>query len=150
MIAGRSASYSFFGGAIVAWAIIGPAIVAAGDAFGTAVSPDHPGYMNYMSMVLDDPVNKPSPRYWLVWPGTMLLLAGSFAEVFANYRAIGNSFAQLFAPLFHRLRRREIKINEEGLIPEPCTPAELVSWWMWLGGIGESDPEMVLHASANG
>jgi len=59
--------------------------VATGRAFGTAAVPgEFPGYMNYMSMVLDDPVNKPSPRYWLVWPGTMLLLAGSFAEVFAN------------------------------------------------------------------
>ena len=49
-LAGRNASYSFFSGSIVAWGIIGPAIVASGAAVGVAVSPDYPGYMNYMSM----------------------------------------------------------------------------------------------------
>jgi len=50
LLTGRNASYSFFGGAIVAWGIIGPALVATGAAFGTPVSPKYPGYMNYMSM----------------------------------------------------------------------------------------------------
>ena len=60
-------SWSFWGGSVLAWGIIGPAIVTTGKAFGIAISPLYPGYMNYMSMVLEDPVNAPSPRYWLVW-----------------------------------------------------------------------------------
>lgn len=138
-LTGVNASYSFFGGAILAWAIIGPALVATGRAFGTAVAPDlYPGYMNYMSMVLDDPVHAPSPRYWLVWPGTMLLLAGSFAEVAANYKTIFASFAELFQPLFKLVwRNKDLKYNQEDVIEEPCTPDELVPMWMWGGGIGE-------------
>ena len=66
MLTGLNASWSFFGGSVLAWGIIGPALVTTGKAFGTAVSAQYPGYMNYMGMVLDDPVNAPSPRYWLV------------------------------------------------------------------------------------
>ena len=95
----------------------------------------YPGYMNYMSMVLDDPVNKPSPRYWLVWPGTMLLLAGSFAEVASNYKTIYASMVQLFEPLTHRFRKQDVKYDESQLIEEPCAPSEMVPIWMWGGGI---------------
>ena len=91
--------------------------------------------MNYMSMVLDDPVNAPSPRYWLVWPGTMLLLAGSFAEVFANYKSIFASFAQLFEPLISKFRKGGPRYNKDDLIEEPCPEHELVPLWMWGGGI---------------
>lgn len=67
MLTGINASYSFFGGTFLAWVVIGPALVTTGEAFGVAVSAEYPGYMNYMNMVLDDPVGAPSPRYWLVW-----------------------------------------------------------------------------------
>ncbi|KAK0270579.1 hypothetical protein LTR35_014115 [Friedmanniomyces endolithicus] len=135
-IAGQNASYSFFGGAIVAWGIIGPSLVQLGLAFGKPVDPvKYPGYMNYMSMVLADPVNKPSPRYWLVWPGTMLLLAGSFAEVASNYKTIYASMVQLFEPLTHRFRKQDVKYDESQLIEEPCPPSEMVPIWMWGGGI---------------
>jgi uncharacterized oligopeptide transporter (OPT) family protein len=67
MLTGLNASWSFFGGSILAWAIIGPALVTTGKAFGEAVSPDFPGLMNYNNMVMADPINAPSPRYWLVW-----------------------------------------------------------------------------------
>jgi len=106
MLSGINASRSFFGGAILAWAIIAPALITTGRAFGVPFSLEsvvntytvfhydlhttsYPGNMNYMSMVLEDLVNKPSPRYWLIWPGTMLLICGAFSEIFANYKAIG-------------------------------------------------------------
>ncbi len=68
MLTGLNASWSFLGGSVFAWGIIGPCLVTTGKAFGEAVAPSlYPGYNNYMSMVLEDPVNHPSPRYWLVW-----------------------------------------------------------------------------------
>jgi uncharacterized oligopeptide transporter (OPT) family protein len=67
MLTGLNASWSFFGGSVLAWGIIGPVLVTTGTAFGKAMSTEYPGYMNYMSMVMTDPVNEPSPRYWLVW-----------------------------------------------------------------------------------
>ncbi|KAK3677521.1 hypothetical protein LTR78_002371 [Recurvomyces mirabilis] len=135
-LAGCNASYSFFGGSILAWGIVGPSLVATGRAFGTAVAPEQfPGYMNYMSMVLDDPVNKPSPRYWLVWPGTMLLLAGAFAEVAAQWRPITASMIQLTEPIWRKIRKGGLKYDEDAVIEEPCSKDELVPTWMWAGGI---------------
>ena len=109
-----------------------------GAAFGQGVSPDFPGWMNYMNMVLEDPVHRPSPRYWLVWPGTMLLLAGSFAEVFSNYKSIYSSLVVLFSPLIRKISRsQDVGVNDEDVIEEPCTPEEMVPTWMWAGGIGK-------------
>lgn len=133
MLTGINASYSFFGGAFLAWGIIAPALITTGKAFGEAVSPEYPGYMNYMGMVLDDPVNAPSPRYWLVWPGTMLLLCGSFAEVAANYKTLWAYLVQAISPVAKRFRR--IKVHEEDLIEDPAPAHEQVPWWMWSGGI---------------
>ena len=67
MLTGLNASWSFFGGSFLAWGVIGPCLVTTGAAIGEAMSSQYPGYMNYMSMVMEDPVNAPSPRYWLVW-----------------------------------------------------------------------------------
>ena len=67
MLTGLNASWSFFGGAVLAWGIIGPSLIHYGAASGVPVSPEYPGYMNYMNMVLTDPVNNPSPRYWMIW-----------------------------------------------------------------------------------
>ncbi|KAG1733721.1 hypothetical protein EDB19DRAFT_1830851 [Suillus lakei] len=64
MLTGINASYSFLGGA-----------------FGTVANPSIPGYMSYMGMSLEDPIHLPSPRYWLIWPGTLMLLCASFTEV---------------------------------------------------------------------
>ncbi|KAF9239494.1 hypothetical protein BU15DRAFT_61998 [Melanogaster broomeanus] len=76
-------AYSF-----LAWAIIGPIIVAKGMAFGSEANASIPGYMNYMDMTLTDPIHHPSPRYWLLWPGTLMLLCASFAEVACNWRSL--------------------------------------------------------------
>lgn len=67
MLSGLNASYSFAGGTILAWGIIGPAIVASGKAFGSVITKEYPEYISYTGMVMDDPVNAPTPRYWLVW-----------------------------------------------------------------------------------
>lgn len=88
-----------------------------------------------MLAVLEDPINQPSPRYWMLWPGVMLLLAGSFAEIFANYKTIGASVVALFEPLYHKIFRRHASIDEQDMIEEPCPPHELVPMWMWFGGM---------------
>lgn len=138
LLTGRNAGYSFFGGTIVAWGIVAPCLVHYGVAFGTAVSAAYPGYMNYQGMVLDDPVNAPSPRYWLVWPGTMLLLAGAFAEVFANYKALWATLLQVLEPVLMKVRGKAPTYNKDDLIEEPCTKDELVPAWMWGGGLRKS------------
>jgi OPT family oligopeptide transporter len=151
MLTGLNASYSFLSGSFLAWAIIGPALVTTGKAFGEAVDPNFPGLMNYNGMVMDDPINAPTPRYWLVWyeyskkrveknlltslirPGTMLLLCGSFAELGANYRTIWASVVQMLSPVFTTFRK--VEIDEKDLIYDPAPDNEQVPWWVWTGGI---------------
>jgi uncharacterized oligopeptide transporter (OPT) family protein len=75
MLVGMNPALSFFGGGVLAWGIIGPALVHNGAAFGYATfSEGDPGYEKWAGLVsfssfnLPDPKNNPSPRYWMLWP----------------------------------------------------------------------------------
>ncbi|KAF9041794.1 OPT superfamily oligopeptide transporter [Hymenopellis radicata] len=85
MLSGLNASLSFLGGAVLAWGIIAPSIVKNGLAFGSQPYPDtFPEIWSYMGLSFEDPdaySNHPSPRYWLLWPGVLMMLLYSFADV---------------------------------------------------------------------
>ncbi|KAF8652395.1 hypothetical protein AX16_004423 [Volvariella volvacea WC 439] len=83
MLSGLNASWSFFGGSILAWGIIAPSLVKNGLAFGIPISDEFP-LVSYSALSFSDPelyVTRPSPRYWLLWPGVMIMLLYSFADV---------------------------------------------------------------------
>jgi uncharacterized oligopeptide transporter (OPT) family protein len=84
MLSGINASYSFFGGMIFAWGVIGPSLIKNGLAVGRP-NPDDPNLVSHLSMVFDDTdryVDSPSVRYWLLWPGVLVMLVYSFADIF--------------------------------------------------------------------
>ncbi|EIM85193.1 OPT oligopeptide transporter [Stereum hirsutum FP-91666 SS1] len=143
LLVGFNNSASFLGGSVLSWMVIGPALIATGKAFGTPVSSEYPGYISMMNMVLDDPVNQPSPRYWLIWPGTFILLCASFAEVFCNFSSVFTAIHQMLQPILARLRKSPppstdsyIKSNPESEpIYDPAPPHEQVPSWMWVGGM---------------
>ncbi|EAU89388.1 hypothetical protein CC1G_11084 [Coprinopsis cinerea okayama7 len=86
MLSGLNASWSFFGGAIMAWGIIAPSLIKNGLAFGRP-NPELPEYVSYYAMVFtntDDYIDRPSPRYWLLWPGVFIMLLYSFADIFVG------------------------------------------------------------------
>lgn len=86
MMSGMNASWSFFGGMVLAWGIIAPGLVATGQAFGVA-SEDFPELISYLGMTKKDPmlfVTNPSPRYWLLWPGVLMMITFSFTDLFMN------------------------------------------------------------------
>ena len=61
-----------------------PAIVKNGLAFGTPISDDYP-LISYQALSFSDPekyITQPSPRYWLLWPGVLIMLMYSFADIF--------------------------------------------------------------------
>ena len=69
-------------GSVIAWGIIGPALVHNNVAWGIHLGEDDPkwdGYYTFASLSLKA-CNKdyPSPRYWLLWPGVLLMIAVSF------------------------------------------------------------------------
>jgi hypothetical protein len=63
----------------------------------------------------------------------MLLICGSFAEMFANYTIIYQSFLQLLSPLFRRLRMKEL--DDRYLIHDPAPHREQVPMGLWGLGI---------------
>lgn len=73
---------SFFAGSVIAWGIIGPALVHNGVAWGIDASegdPNWDGLMNFYSLSkAASNKDHPSPRYWLLWPGVLLMIAVSF------------------------------------------------------------------------
>ena len=67
----------------------------------------------------------------------MLLLAGAFAELFANYKALYATVVELIQPVIQKIfRSRRVLYKDEDVIEEPCSPSELVPTWMWGGGVG--------------
>ncbi|KAG6375317.1 OPT oligopeptide transporter protein-domain-containing protein [Boletus reticuloceps] len=135
MLTGINASYSFLGGSFLAWAIIGPIIVRMGKAFGIPANPNIPGYMNYSSISLTDPVNHPSPRYWLVWPGTLMLLCTSFAEVGCNWKSIYAAVRTMASPVTERFYKHSLDgadaPTSKDEIVDPVPASERVPFWMW-------------------
>jgi hypothetical protein len=58
--------------------------VKNGLAVGVPTSDAFPEMMSYQAMSFSDPekyVSAPSPRYWLLWPGVLIMLLYSFADV---------------------------------------------------------------------
>lgn len=141
ILSGMNASLSFFGGSVLAWALIGPLTVKYGATFGTAVDAEQfPGYMNYNSLSLTDPVNKPSPRYWNLWIGVMVMLCASFAEVGMNgpmlYKGLKRAFFETAEKIPRARAFAEKHLGQEEIaIEDPSPKSEQVPTWAWSGGV---------------
>ncbi|KAG8938937.1 hypothetical protein FRC04_007233 [Tulasnella sp. 424] len=73
MLSGLNAPWSFLGGSILAWGIIAPALIVTGKAIAVDISDDKS--MQAMKFkTFDDHLDAPSPRYWLLWPGVLIML----------------------------------------------------------------------------
>ncbi len=149
MLVGLNPAYSFFGGSVLAWGIIGPALVHNGAAHGVAIGEGvWSEYTSFASFNLKDPKNAPSPRYWLLWPGVLTMIVVSFTELLCQYkmfwfagRAVAKGTASGFYAMF-KAAGKEIPwlaakshLNRSHLVEDPATDAEQVKWWMWLPGL---------------
>ncbi|KAG8919255.1 hypothetical protein FRC01_001378 [Tulasnella sp. 417] len=136
-LSGLNASWSFMIGTILAWGVLGPLTVWTGAAVGQPIDAEnYPGYMNYMSMTSKDPINSPSPRYWMLWPGVMVMLVYSFVEVLWSSPMLYRGFRAAFARLFGSkpLSRRPSSTRQEE-IEDPAPPHEQIKTWQWVGGL---------------
>lgn len=69
---------------VLAWGIIGPATVSTGLTFGLDLGEDNRVAYTALQFKAVE-TGKPSPRYWLLWPGVLMLVhkkLGSFIEYF--------------------------------------------------------------------
>ncbi|OJD37333.1 oligopeptide transporter [Diplodia corticola] len=151
MLVGLNVAISFYGGSILAWGIIGPALVHNGAAFGVAASddPKWEGYASFASLSLSaSNKDTPSPRYWLLWPGVLCMIAVSFTELALQWRVFVYGFRAISRGCcgaiyaMGRAAGKELGYFEErskqelkDVVEDPALPSERVRTWMWLPGL---------------
>lgn len=141
MLSGMNASFSFLGGSFLMWAMIGPAIIATGQAAGRHTGmlahPPEPLRWSYTSMNPDlskMPLNSASPRYWGLWPGVLMMLAYSFAEIGMNGPTIYRGVRAGALELYCKITRKEPPSYEDA-IADPCEKKDQVPLWAWTSGL---------------
>ncbi|KAF1992316.1 oligopeptide transporter [Aulographum hederae CBS 113979] len=152
MLVGLNVAISFYGGSVIAWGIIGPTLVHYGAAFGGSAAPDDPkweGYINYASLSSKySTKDHPSPRFWMLWPGVLCMIAVSFTELLLQWRvfliagkALARGTASGIAAIgkasgkdYPRLRAFGHQ-SDENAVEDPAADEELVKMWMWLPGL---------------
>ncbi|KAI0840356.1 OPT superfamily oligopeptide transporter [Hypoxylon sp. FL0890] len=152
ILIGMNSALSLFGGAILAWAVIGPALVHYGECIGKPQT-DDPKWEGYYSFASLSNLGHetPSPRYWLLWPGVMIMVCSSMAELFVQYKVIGYGGRVIWQKICAKINRflvkrgkhseyfstraaREVKASEN-LIEDPAPREQQVQMWKWLTGL---------------
>lgn len=138
ILSGMNASWSFYGGTILAWAIIGPALVATGHAAGSNTQAKHDTvlpYRSYYNMSPEDPAgNETSPRYCLLWIGVLIMLVAAFVELACEWKTIGAGFVPLALKVRNFFRRRSGKEPLVGKVMpliDPVPKKDQVPIWVW-------------------
>ncbi|CAE6510756.1 unnamed protein product [Rhizoctonia solani] len=143
MLSGMNASWSFFGGFVLAWGIIAPSLIATGGAVGKQRSPDEfPEVWSYQAMsfkTLEEYTHAASPRYWLLWPGVLIMLVYSFAEMFMSSRSAFKSFGKIGPAIVNGIRNIRTRGDPNTIHHEedndPTRPEDRVPTWAWAGGL---------------
>ncbi|KAM7215417.1 OPT oligopeptide transporter domain containing protein [Rhypophila decipiens] len=153
ILIGLNPAISMFIGSVSAWALIGPLLVHYGECIGKAQwdedTPQWEGYYSFNSLrnLGKEP---PSPRYWLLWPGVMVMVCSSMAELIVQYKVIGYGFKTIWyqscSGINHRLvaKGKTSKFfskygapreKTEDEVEDFAAPEDQVKHWMWLVGL---------------
>lgn len=144
ILVGTNVAFSALFGMVLAWGILGPATVAAGVTGGTypyqgTKWADYPVYMTLSAGT--EPGTLPSPRYWIMWPGIMLMLCASITDFAVELPRVYQT-VKLSVRLL-RERRAAVASSSE---PKPTLRLRLarmfgtsddvqdgdLTWWMWV------------------
>lgn len=102
--------------------------------------------MSFTSFDLADAKNHPSPRYWLLWPGVLIMITTSFTELGVQYKLIWHAFKCAWRAMAigtndiaKRRMGRSIKFLEkserietdEYYVDDIAGPEDQVAMWMW-------------------
>ncbi|KAF2648683.1 oligopeptide transporter [Lophiostoma macrostomum CBS 122681] len=155
VLVGINVSVSFLAGSILAWGIIGPALVHNNMAWGSSSSDDAPNPEQWEGLYSFGSLSKaacskeyPSPRYWLLWPGVLVMIAVSFTELDLQWRVLLFGFKALFRGIAAGLYALGHSIGkeigflkrfgaraDEDLVEDAAESHQLVKMWMWLPGL---------------
>ncbi|KAK8098170.1 oligopeptide transporter [Apiospora kogelbergensis] len=141
LLVGLNVGISYFLGSFAAWGIIGPLLIYTGECQGSPNVSEKDGAelyakwsrsVSYFSMSgIGEPGYVPSPRYWLLWPGVMVLLCYSMAEFIFHWKILwfGINGAKP-APWLEKQSHKSV--NESGVLVEDfATPNQQVPVWAW-------------------
>ncbi|KAF5547476.1 metal-nicotianamine transporter YSL11 [Fusarium mexicanum] len=150
ILVGLNAAVSWWGGTVVAWGLIGPLLVHYGECIGIAVGEGKwEGITRFSVMTgVDDPDYVPSPRYWMLWPGVMVLMVYSLIEFFLHGKVVwdGIKFAvhESARSINNRLQARghsnawfakqAAKADADGGVEDFASAQEQVPTWVWVVG----------------
>ena len=156
ILVGLNTAISFFMGSVLAWGIIGPALVHQKIAFGKDFfEPGDDGYekwgglVNFAGMTGSAASKEtPSPRFWLLWPGVLLMIVVSFVELGLQYKVFYFVSKAIWRASCEGLKtcagwmgkksaflEKHSHMEESHLVEDPALPADQVKTWMWLPGI---------------
>ncbi|KAJ3106258.1 hypothetical protein HDU97_006709 [Phlyctochytrium planicorne] len=141
MLSGLNASFSLWSGSVLAWGIIGPALVRAGEAEAKKLGDfegQGPNSYSYFGSLPNKKTGVPSPRYWFLWPGVAIMLFYSFAELAINGKVLANAVITGVKELYGSISAALGKQTEFGARVDerdPAKPEDQVPTWMWVGGV---------------
>ncbi|OAA40688.1 oligopeptide transporter [Metarhizium rileyi] len=148
ILVGHNAALSWFLGTVAAWGLIGPLLVHYGECIGEQVGEGKWAELTNFNKLNDiiEPGFVPSPRYWMLWPGVMVLLTYSLIEFVLHVRVVwdGAKYAlRSMASSINRglqsrgkklafLEKQAAKLEEESsLLQDFAPPEHQVSGWIW-------------------
>jgi hypothetical protein len=110
-LTGLNASISFYLGSVLAWGVIGPILIAKKVAYGAQRFPDtYPEIYDYQSLSSTfTSATHPSARYWLLWPGVLLLIVSSFTELGLNGKKMAMGIWELARTALNSVLRPKMK-----------------------------------------
>lgn len=158
ILVGLNTALSWFGGTVVAWGLIGPLLIHYGECVGVRpyLASEDPliverwGVIASFAKMTDiQASDKYSPRYWLLWPGVMVLVVYSLIEFFIHIRVLYDglvfAFRELAVSLDAQLKKRgktspflekhAARVNEDNrLVEDFAPPDQQVPMYVWLTG----------------
>ncbi|GKT85730.1 oligopeptide transporter [Colletotrichum tofieldiae] len=153
MLIGMNSACSMMAGSILAWGLIGPLLVHYGECIGLDASGGDPKWHGYYSFtsLKNVGVGPPSPRYWLLWPGVMVMVCSSMGELLVHWKIIYFGFKAGWKSVCLSIHETAIKRNkrieffakyaeaEEKMdadhVEDPATPEQQVKTWIWVVGL---------------
>ncbi|KAK1752767.1 metal-nicotianamine transporter YSL2 [Echria macrotheca] len=152
ILIGLNPAISMFMGSVLAWGLIGPLLVHYGECIGYQIAPDDPKWDSYYTFASFRGLGKdpPSPRYWLLWPGVMVMVCCSMAELLIQWKVIWKGMKTAWSegcksinasltrrgkssPFFAKHGAPRVKGENE--IEDPAPLHEQVRSWWWMVGL---------------